>query len=81
MTRVLLTSAALAVAVGLSAGSVFAENIAPYAPGTPLYGPLQATPPAGEVAPADAPVGYHYTWVYSYDHHGYHAHWELIRNS
>jgi hypothetical protein len=44
-----------------------------------LYGPVSATPPAGEVPPGVAPAGYQYQWVFSYDHHGYRGHWEALR--
>lgn len=81
MKRLILTAAALAVATGMTTAGAVAANFAPPPPGTPVYGPLVATPPAGEVPPADAPAGYHYEWVYSYDHHGYRAHWEAVRNS
>lgn len=79
MKRLLLTAAALAAATVLGVGAASATSIAQPAPGTPLYGPVKATPPAGMVAPP-APAGYHNEWVYSYDHHGYRAHWEAVRN-
>jgi hypothetical protein len=75
----MLTAAALAVVTGLGAAEASAANIAPFPAGTPLYGAAQAAPPAGEVPPADAPPGYRYHWVYSYDHHGYRGHWEAER--
>jgi hypothetical protein len=80
MTRFFLTAVSLVILTGMSAVGASAANIAQPAPGTVLYGPVQATPPAGMVAPA-APAGYHYEWVYSYDHHGYRGHWEALRNS
>jgi hypothetical protein len=64
-------------AVGASAA-----NIAQPPPGTVLYGPVQATPPAGMVPPGAAPPGYHYEWIYGYSREGvYKAHWEPVRNS
>jgi len=81
MIRVLLGAATLAVTSAVVIVSASAANYAPPPPGTPLYGPLVTAPPAGEVAPTDAPAGYHYVWVYSYDHHGYRGHWEAERNS
>jgi len=81
MTRFFLTTASLIILAGVGAVGASAANIAQPAPGTPVYGPVQATPPAGMVAPAPAPAGYHYEWVYSYDHHGYKPHWEAVRNS
>jgi hypothetical protein len=75
----MLTTAALAVAMGLGTAGAFAANIAEPAPGTVVYGPMPATPPAGEVAPP-APPGFQYQWVYGYDHHMiYKAHWEAVR--
>jgi hypothetical protein len=78
MKRVLLTTASLAIALGLGAAGAVAANIAPAAPGTPVYGPPDGTPPAGAVPP-QAPPGFQYHWVYSYDHHGYKGHWEAVR--
>jgi len=81
MKRLLLTAASLALATGLGAAGALAANIAQPPPGTVLYGPVAATPPAGMVAPTP-PAGFHYEWVYSYDHHGfYKAHWAATRNS
>jgi len=79
MKRLLLTAAAVAVATGLSVAGAFAAQYDRPAPGVPLYGPVQAVPPAGEVPPGVAPAGYQYQWVYSYDHHGYRGHWEAVR--
>jgi hypothetical protein len=79
MKRVLLTAAALAVATVLGAAGASAADIGPPAPGTVVYGALPATPPTGAVPPGDAPQGYQYRWVYSYDHHGYYGHWEAER--
>jgi hypothetical protein len=78
MKRVLLTTASLAIALGLGTAGAFAANISQPAPGTAVYGPLVGTPPEGAVAP-QAPAGYQYQWVYSYDHHGYRGHWEATR--
>ncbi len=78
MKRLMLTTASLAVAMGLSAAGASAANIAQPAPGTVEYGALPATPPAGAVPP-QAPPGFEYRWVYSYGHHGYQAHWEAER--
>ena len=78
MKRVLLTTASLAIALGIGAACAFADEMSPPPPGTPVYGPVQGTPPAGAVAP-QAPPGYQYRWVYSYDHHGYRGHWEAER--
>jgi hypothetical protein len=80
MTRFFLTTASLVILAGMGAVGASAANIAQPAPGTVLYGPVPATPPVGMVAPP-APAGYRYEWVYSYDHHGYRAHWEAVRNS
>jgi hypothetical protein len=80
MQRFVLAAAALVV-MGATVIAASAANFTPPPPGTPVYGPLVTTPPAGEIPPADAPPGYHYEWVYSYDHHGYRAHWEAVRNS
>jgi hypothetical protein len=79
MTRFFLMTASLMIIAGVSTVAASATNIAQPAPGTVLYGPVAATPPAGTVAPL-APAGYHNEWVYSYDHHGYRAHWEAVRN-
>jgi hypothetical protein len=79
MTRVMMIAAALAVATGLGAAGASAANIAQPMPGTLVYGAPQGNPPAGAVPPADAPPGYQYRWVYSYDHHGYRGHWEAQR--
>jgi len=81
MKRIVLVAATAAVIGATAVTAAVAGNIPSSAPGTPVYGPLATNPPAGEVAPTDAPPGYHYVWVYSYDHHGYRAHWEAIRNS
>jgi hypothetical protein len=81
MQRLVLAAAALAVTGAAGVANAWAANFTPPPPGTPIYGPLVAAPPTGEVPPADAPPGYHYEWVYSYDHHGYRAHWEAVRNS
>jgi hypothetical protein len=78
MKRVLLTTASLAIALGIGAAGASAANIAQPAPGTVVYGAPVGTPPAGDVAPP-APAGYQYQWVYSYDHHGYRGHWEAVR--
>jgi hypothetical protein len=76
----MLTTAALAVAMGLGTAGAFAANIAEPAPGTVVYGALPATPPADAVPP-QAPSGFHYEWVYGYDHHAvYKAHWEPVRD-
>ena len=80
MTRFFLTAASLVILAGMGSVGASAANIAQPAPGTVLYGPVSAAPPAGMVAPVAAP-GYHYEWVYSYDHHGYRGHWEATRNS
>ena len=72
MKRVLLTTASLAIALGIGAAGASAANIAQPAPGTVVYGAPVGTPPA-------APAGYQYQWVYSYDHHGYRGHWEAVR--
>ena len=80
MKRVMLTTASLAVAMALGAAAASAANIAQPAPGTIVYGPLPATPAADAVAP-QAPPGFHYEWVYGYDHHAvYKAHWEAVRD-
>jgi hypothetical protein len=79
MKRLLLTTASLAIVFGLGAAGASAANITQPAPGAAVYGPLATTPPAGEVAPGVAPPGFQYQWVYSYDHHGYHGHWEAVR--
>jgi hypothetical protein len=79
MKRLWLTTAALAVVTGLGTIAASAANIAPPMPGVPVYGPIEATPPAGAVAPGIAPAGYEYRWVYAYDHHGYYGHWEAVR--
>ncbi len=79
MKHALLTAAALAAVTGLGIAGASAANIAPYAPGTPLYGPVEGTPPAGDVPPGAAPPGYQYHWVYSYEQHGYRGHWEAER--
>jgi len=81
MNRLILAATALAVVGAAGVADAWAENITPTPPGTPVYGPVVVTPPPGEVPPGDAPPGYHYVWVYSYDHHGYRAHWEAERNS
>jgi hypothetical protein len=81
MKSFVLAAAALAVVSAAAIASASAANITQPPPGTPIYGPLAATPPAGEAPPTRAPAGYHYVWVYSYDHHGYRAHWEAERNS
>ena len=78
MKRTLLTAASLAIATGMAATGAMAANYAQPAAGTVVYGPLRATPPAGAIAP-QAPPGFKYEWVFSYEHHGYHAHWEAIR--
>jgi hypothetical protein len=81
MQRLFLTTAALAIAISLGAVGASAANFAPPAPGTVVYGELPATPPAGFVAPP-TPAGFHYQWVYGYDHHAvYKGHWEPVRNS
>jgi hypothetical protein len=79
MTRFFLTAVSLVILTGMGAVGASAANIAQPAPGTVLYGPVSATPPAGEVPPGVAPAGYQYQWVYSYDHHGYRGHWEALR--
>ena len=79
MRRVLLTTASLAIALGLSTAGALAAGIASPAPGTPVYGAPAGTPPDGAVPP-EAPPGYQYRWVYSYDHHGYKGHWEAVRS-
>jgi hypothetical protein len=80
MKRLLLTAASLALATGLGAAGALAANIVQPAPGTIVYGPVPAAPLAGMVAPTP-PAGFHYEWVYGYDHHAvYKAHWEAIRN-
>jgi len=79
MKRLLLTATALAATTVFAVGAASAASIAQPAPGTVLYGPIIAAPPAGTVAPP-APAGYHNQWVYSYDHHGYRAHWEAVRD-
>jgi hypothetical protein len=81
MTRFFLTTASLVILASMGAVGASAANIAQPPPGTVVYGPVRAAPPAGMVPPTGAPVGYHYEWVYSYDHHGYRAHWEAERNS
>lgn len=78
MKRVLLTTASLAIAMGLGAAGAFAANIVPPATGTVVYGAVPGTPPEGAVPPP-APAGFQYRWVYSYDHHGYKGHWEAAR--
>jgi len=81
MTRFFLTTAALVILAGMSAAGASAANITQPAPGTPVYGQLSAAPPAGMVPPP-APAGFHYEWVYGYDHHAvYKAHWEPVRNN
>jgi hypothetical protein len=81
MTRFFLTAVSLVILTGMGTVGASAANIAQPAPGTVVYGPVPATPPAGMVAPP-APVGYHYEWVYGYDQHAiYKAHWEAVRNS
>jgi hypothetical protein len=81
MKRLRLTAASLALATGLGAAGALAANIVQPAPGTVVYGPMPAAPVAGIVAPTP-PAGFHYEWVYGYDHHAvYKAHWEAIRNS
>jgi hypothetical protein len=81
MKRLLMTVASLALTTGLGAAGALAANIVQPAPGTIVYGPVPATSPAGEVAPTP-PAGFHYEWVYGYDHHAiYKAHWEAVRNS
>lgn len=77
MKRVLLTTASLAIALGLGTAGAMA-GIAQPAPGTVVYGAPIGTPPDGAVPP-QAPEGYQYKWVYSYDHHGYRGHWEAER--
>ena len=79
MKRVLLTAAAVAVATGLGAAGASAAQYDKPMPGVALYGPVQATPPAGDMPPGAAPPGYQYQWVNSYDHHGYRGHWEAVR--
>ena len=79
MKRLLMTAAAVAVVTGLGAAGALAANIAPPAPGVPVYGAVQAPPPAGAVPPGDAPAGFEYRWVNAYTHHGYHGHWEAVR--
>jgi hypothetical protein len=81
MKRLLLTAASLALATGFgTAGALAASYIAPPAPGTVVYGQMPAQPVAGMVAPTP-PAGFHYEWVYGYDHHAvYKAHWEPVRN-
>lgn len=81
MSRFFLTTASLMVLAAVGATGASATNIAQPAPGTVVYGAIPAPLPAGEVPPGAAPPGYHYEWVYSYDHHGYRAHWEAMRNS
>ena len=82
MRRLLLTAATLAVATGLGAAGASAANITQPAPGTVVYGEVPATPPADFPPPAVAPPGFHYVWVYGYDHHAvYKGHWEPVRNS
>jgi hypothetical protein len=80
MKRLTLTTAGVAVAMGLGAAGALAANIAQPAPGTVVYGMVPVTPPAGAIAPS-APPGFHYEWVYGYDHHAvYKAHWEAVRD-
>jgi hypothetical protein len=78
MKRVFLTTASLAIVAGMGAAAAMADEMAPTPPGVPVYGAVQGTPPAGAVPP-QAPPGYQYRWVYSYDHHGYRGHWEAER--
>ena len=81
MKRLLLTAVSLALATGLGTAGALAANIAQPASGMVMYGPMPAAPVAGMVAPIP-PAGFHYQWVYSYDHRGmYKAHWEAVRNS
>jgi hypothetical protein len=81
MKRLLLTAVSLALATGLGTAGALAANIAQPASGMVVYGPMPAAPVAGMVAPIP-PAGFHYQWVYSYDHRGmYKAHWEAVRNS
>jgi hypothetical protein len=81
MKRLLLTAASLALATGLGTAGALAANIAQPAPGTIVYGPIPAAPLAGMIAPTPL-AGFHYEWVYGYDHHAvYKAHWEAVRNS
>ena len=79
MKRVLLTAATVAVASALGVVGASAAQYDKLTPGVAVYGPVQGTPPAGEVPPGVAPPGYQYQWVYSYDHHGYRGHWEAQR--
>lgn len=82
MNRLMLSTAALAVVMGLGTVSASAENISPPVPGVPVYGELRATPPTNFPPPGEAPAGFHYEWLYGYDHHAvYKGHWEPVRNS
>ena len=83
MKRLFLTTAASAVVLGLGTLGAVAASIAPYPPGTIVYGELRGTPPADFPPPATAaPIGFHYEWVYGYDQHAvYRGHWEAVRNS
>jgi hypothetical protein len=78
MKRVLLTTASLAIALGVGAAGALAGNITQPPPGTVVYGAPVGTPPAGDVAP-QAPAGFQNQWVYSYGPHGYYGHWEAVR--
>jgi hypothetical protein len=81
MKRLLMTAASLALTTALSTAGALAANIVQPAPGTVVYGPVPAMPVKGMVPPPP-PVGFHYEWVYGYDHHAvYKAHWEAIRNN
>jgi O-antigen/teichoic acid export membrane protein len=80
MKRILLTAASLALATGVGTVGALAAHIPQPAAGTVDYGPVPAAPLASMAAPT-APAGFHYAWVYGYDHHAvYKAHWEAIRN-
>ena len=81
MKRLLLTGALLVLATGWGTAAALAGKITQPAPGTVAYGPRPAAPVASMVAPTPPP-GFHYEWVYGYDHHAvYKAHWEAVRNS
>jgi hypothetical protein len=78
MKRLLLTTASLALAAGFAAAAM-AQDVNDTMPrSAPVYGAIPGSPPPGAVAPA-APPGYHYEWVYAYDHHGYKGHWEAVK--
>jgi hypothetical protein len=78
MKRLLLTTASLAIVMGLGTADAMADTLGAPPPGTVVYGPPVGTPPAGAVPPQAEP-GFQYHWVYSYDHHGYRGHWEASR--